>query len=668
MGMKEDGPKRPNKKLLYYYGIILLITILLNALVMPALAERSVTEVTYDQFLDMLDNKQIAGVTRGDNQLTFWTEDVQQALNGQLPLKSWKTADIKLYKTGIWPDEDLTARLRNAGITFSESIPTQASPLQNFIFNWVLPILMFVVIGQILSKSMAKRMGGMGNAMTFGKSNAKIYAETETGKTFADVAGQEEAKEALKEIVDFLHNPQKYADIGAVLPKGALLVGPPGTGKTLLAKAVAGEAHVPFFSISGSEFVEMFVGMGAAKVRDLFKQANEKAPCIVFIDEIDTIGKKRDGSGFSGNDEREQTLNQLLTEMDGFDGRKGVVILAATNRPESLDKALLRPGRFDRRIPVELPDLKGRVAILKVHAKNVKLGSDIDFDAIGRATSGASGAELANIINEGALRAVRQGRAFVTQADLEESVEVVIAGYQRKDAAVSINEKRIVSYHEVGHALVAACQSNSAPVHKITIIPRTSGALGYTMQVEEGERFLMSKEEALNKIATLTGGRAAEEFIFHSITTGAANDIEQATKMARAMVTRYGMSSQFGMVALETVNNQYLGGDTSMVCSPETARLVDEEVVAIVRQQYDKAMQILKDNAAKLNEIAAYLLERETITGEEFMEILKAGKENAEEESETQKPEAEAGQTSGEVYKRAGQIRTNVCICPAFVV
>ena len=649
MGMKEDGPKRPNKKLLYYYGIILLITILLNALVMPALAERSVTEVTYDQFLDMLDNKQIAGVTRGNNQLTFWTEDVQQALNGQLPLKSWKTADIKLYKTGLWPDEDLTARLRNAGITFSESIPTQASPLQNFIFNWVLPILMFVVIGQILSKSMAKRMGGMGNAMTFGKSNAKIYAETETGKTFADVAGQEEAKEALKEIVDFLHNPQKYADIGAVLPKGALLVGPPGTGKTLLAKAVAGEAHVPFFSISGSEFVEMFVGMGAAKVRDLFKQANEKAPCIVFIDEIDTIGKKRDGSGFSGNDEREQTLNQLLTEMDGFDGRKGVVILAATNRPESLDKALLRPGRFDRRIPVELPDLKGRVAILKVHAKNVKLGSDIDFDAIGRATSGASGAELANIINEGALRAVRQGRAFVTQADLEESVEVVIAGYQRKDAAVSINEKRIVSYHEVGHALVAACQSNSAPVHKITIIPRTSGALGYTMQVEEGERFLMSKEEALNKIATLTGGRAAEEFIFHSITTGAANDIEQATKMARAMVTRYGMSSQFGMVALETVNNQYLGGDTSMVCSPETARLVDEEVVAIVRQQYDKAMQILKDNAAKLNEIAAYLLERETITGEEFMEILKAGKENAEEESETQKPEAEAGQTSGEV-------------------
>ena len=640
MGMKEDGPKRPNKKLLYYYGIILLITVLLNALVMPALAERSVTEVTYDQFLDMLDNKQIAGVTRGDNQLTFWTEDVQQVLNGQLPMKSWKNADIKLYKTGIWPDDDLTTRLRNAGISFSETIPTQASPLQNFIFSWLLPILMFVIICQLLSKSMAKRMGGMGNAMTFGKSNAKIYAETETGKTFADVAGQEEAKEALKEIVDFLHNPQKYADIGAVLPKGALLVGPPGTGKTLLAKAVAGEAHVPFFSISGSEFVEMFVGMGAAKVRDLFKQANEKAPCIVFIDEIDTIGKKRDGSGFSGNDEREQTLNQLLTEMDGFDGRKGVVILAATNRPESLDKALLRPGRFDRRIPVELPDLKGRVAILKVHAKNVKLGSDIDFDAIGRATSGASGAELANIINEGALRAVRQGRAFVSQADLEESVEVVIAGYQRKDAGVSMNEKRIVSYHEVGHALVAACQSNSAPVHKITIIPRTSGALGYTMQVEEGERFLMSKEEALNKIATLTGGRAAEEFIFHSITTGAANDIEQATKLARAMVTRYGMSSQFGMVALETVNNQYLGGDTSMVCSPETARLVDEEVVNIVKQQYDKAMQILKDNAAKLNEISAYLLERETITGEEFMEILNAGKETEEDSAPVSQEEA----------------------------
>ena len=622
MGMKEDGPKRPNKKLLYYYGIILLITILLNALVMPALAERSVTEVTYDQFLDMLDNKQIAGVTRGDNQLTFWTEDVQQALNGQLPLKSWKTADIKLYKTGLWPDEDLTARLRNAGITFSESIPTQASPLQNFIFNWVLPILMFVVIGQILSKSMAKRMGGMGNAMTFGKSNAKIYAETETGKTFADVAGQEEAKEALKEIVDFLHNPQKYADIGAVLPKGALLVGPPGTGKTLLAKAVAGEAHVPFFSISGSEFVEMFVGMGAAKVRDLFKQANEKAPCIVFIDEIDTIGKKRDGSGFSGNDEREQTLNQLLTEMDGFDGSKGVVILAATNRPDSLDPALTRPGRFDRRIPVELPDLQGREDILKVHARKIKIADNVNFHEIAKAASGASGAELANIVNEAALRAVRDGRRFATQADLEESIEVVIAGYQKKSRVLSEKEKLIVSYHEVGHALVAALQTNSAPVHKITIIPRTSGALGYTMQVEEGERFLMSKEEMANKIATLTGGRAAEEIIFHSITTGASNDIEQATKLARAMITRYGMSDTFDMVAMETVANQYLGGDSSLSCSPETQTQIDTLTVDLVKAQHQKAIQLLQDNLPKLHEIAKYLYEHETITGEEFMAIL----------------------------------------------
>lgn len=462
-----------------------------------------------------------------------------------------------------------------------------------------------------------------GNAMTFGKSNAKIYAENETGKTFADVAGEEEAKEALKEIVDFLHNPQKYADIGATLPKGALLVGPPGTGKTLLAKAVAGEAHVPFFSISGSEFVEMFVGMGAAKVRDLFKQANEKAPCIVFIDEIDTIGKKRDGAGgIGGNDEREQTLNQLLTEMDGFDGRKGVVILAATNRPESLDQALLRPGRFDRRIPVELPDMKGREAILRVHGANVKLSDDVDFNTVARATSGASGAELANIVNEAALRAVRMGRNVVSQEDLEESVEVVIAGYQRKDAAVSEQERKIVAYHEIGHALVAACQSHSAPVHKITIIPRTSGALGYTMQVEEGERVLMSKEEALNKIATFTGGRAAEELIFHSITTGASNDIEQATKLARAMITRYGMSGQFGMVALETVTNQYLGGDTSLACSPETAKEIDDEVIATVKAQYEKAKEILAQNEAKLHELAAYLLEKETITGEEFMKIL----------------------------------------------
>ena len=636
MGMKNDEPKRPPKSILYYYGIVLIVLLLLNVLVFPSLTERQVTEVTYDQFLDMLDQGIVEGVNRTDDQITFWTEtelptDSAQGSGSMFDLieqMQMRAENVQLFKTGAWPDPDLLNRLRAENVTFTEPIPTKASPLQNILFNWILPFVMLLVMGQVFSRMMMKKMGGgMGNAMTFGKSNAKIYAENETGKTFADVAGQEEAKEALKEIVDFLHNPKKYADIGATLPKGALLVGPPGTGKTLLARAVAGEAHVPFFSISGSEFVEMFVGMGAAKVRDLFKQANEKAPCIVFIDEIDTIGKKRDNGGFSGNDEREQTLNQLLTEMDGFDGKKGVVILAATNRPESLDKALLRPGRFDRRIPVELPDLKGRVAILKVHAKQVKLSDNVDFDAIGRATSGASGAELANIINEGALRAVRQGRSVVSQADLEESVEVVIAGYQKKDSGVSVDEKRIVSYHEVGHALVAACQSHSAPVHKITIIPRTSGALGYTMQVDEGERFLMSKEEALNKIATFTGGRAAEEFMFGSITTGAANDIEQATRIARAMVTRYGMSDQFGMVALETVNNPYLSSDTSMTCSPETARMVDEEIIRIVKEQYAKAMDILKANAGKLNEIAAYLLEKETITGEEFMEILNRGKE-----------------------------------------
>ena len=636
MGMKNDEPKRPPKSILYYYGIILVVLLLLNVLIFPSLTERKVTEVTYDQFLDMLDEGLVKGVNRTDDQITFWTETELPADSAQgngtmfdlIEQMQMRAENVQLFKTGAWPDPDLLDRLREKNVTFTEPIPTKASPLQSIFFNWILPFVMLLVIGQVFSRMMMKKMGGgMGNAMTFGKSNAKIYAENETGKTFADVAGQEEAKEALKEIVDFLHNPKKYADIGATLPKGALLVGPPGTGKTLLARAVAGEAHVPFFSISGSEFVEMFVGMGAAKVRDLFKQANEKAPCIVFIDEIDTIGKKRDNGGFSGNDEREQTLNQLLTEMDGFDGKKGVVILAATNRPESLDKALLRPGRFDRRIPVELPDLKGRVAILKVHAKQVKLSDNVDFDAIGRATSGASGAELANIINEGALRAVRQGRSVVSQADLEESVEVVIAGYQKKDSGVSVDEKRIVSYHEVGHALVAACQSDSAPVHKITIIPRTSGALGYTMQVDEGERFLMSKEEALNKIATFTGGRAAEEFMFGSITTGAANDIEQATRIARAMVTRYGMSDQFGMVALETVNNPYLSSDTSMTCSPETARMVDEEVIRIVKEQYAKAMDILKANAGKLNEIAAYLLEKETITGEEFMEILNRGKE-----------------------------------------
>lgn len=614
MGTK-DGGKKPNpndlnsfKGFFYYMIIILVMTVLLNGLVFPSALKSQVKEVGYNEFLAMVDNNQVTQVEKDDTngEYVFIAKDS----NGK----------EQVYKTGLWDDPDLTDRLYSKGVTFDKVIPRKESAIMNIFVNWILPFVIMIGLGQILSRSMAKRMGG--NAMTFGKSNAKIYAESETGVTFADVAGEEEAKDALKEIVDFLHDPKKYADIGATLPKGALLVGPPGTGKTLLAKAVAGEAHVPFFSISGSEFVEMFVGMGAAKVRDLFKQANEKAPCIVFIDEIDTIGKKRDGSGMGGNDEREQTLNQLLTEMDGFDGRKGVVILAATNRPETLDKALLRPGRFDRRIPVELPDLKGREAILRVHGKDVKMDESVDFNAIARATVGASGAELANIINEGALRAVRMGRRVVSQADLEESVETVIAGYQKKNASVSENERRIVAYHEIGHALVAACQSNSAPVHKITIIPRTSGALGYTMQVEDGERLLMSKEEALNKIATLTGGRAAEEFMFHSITTGASNDIEQATKLARAMVTRYGMSDQFGMVALETVTNQYLGGDTSLACSPETAKAIDDEVIATVKAQYEKAMEILRDHAAKLNELAGYLLEKETITGEEFMEIL----------------------------------------------
>ena len=614
MGTK-DGGKKPNpndlnsfKGFFYYMIIILVMTVLLNGLVFPSALKSQVKEVGYNEFLAMVDNNQVTQVEKDDTngEYVFIAKDS----NGK----------EQVYKTGLWDDPDLTDRLYSKGVTFDKVIPRKESAIMNIFVNWILPFVIMIGLGQILSRSMAKRMGG--NAMTFGKSNAKIYAESETGVTFADVAGEEEAKDALKEIVDFLHDPKKYADIGATLPKGALLVGPPGTGKTLLAKAVAGEAHVPFFSISGSEFVEMFVGMGAAKVRDLFKQANEKAPCIVFIDEIDTIGKKRDGSGMGGNDEREQTLNQLLTEMDGFDGRKGVVILAATNRPETLDKALLRPGRFDRRIPVELPDLKGREAILRVHGKDVKMDESVDFNAIARATVGASGAELANIINEGALRAVRMGRRVVSQADLEESVETVIAGYQKKNASVSENERRIVAYHEIGHALVAACQSNSAPVHKITIIPRTSCALGYTMQVEDGERLLMSKEEALNKIATLTGGRAAEEFMFHSITTGASNDIEQATKLARAMVTRYGMSDQFGMVALETVTNQYLGGDTSLACSPETAKAIDDEVIATVKAQYEKAMGILRDHAAKLNELAGYLLEKETITGEEFMEIL----------------------------------------------
>ena len=605
LNLKGMPPKRP---FIYYYFLVILVVMVLNALVFPMM-EHSV-EVPYSEFLQELEagNVEDVYVSNGESQIQFTKKDQKQ----------WKVT----YKTGPIPGDDLTKRLQEADVeNFTGEIQTKASPILSILLSWVAPILMFVVIGNLMGRMLSKRMGG-GNAMTFGKSNAKIYAESETGVTFADVAGEEEAKDALKEIVDFLHNPQKYADIGANLPKGALLVGPPGTGKTLLAKAVAGEAHVPFFSISGSEFVEMFVGMGAAKVRDLFKQANEKAPCIVFIDEIDTIGKKRDGGGMGGNDEREQTLNQLLTEMDGFDGKKGVVILAATNRPESLDKALLRPGRFDRRIPVELPDLKGRESILQVHGQKVKMSDDVDYSAIARATAGASGAELANIINEAALRAVRLGRNVVTQADLEESVETVIAGYQKKNAVISQEERRIVAYHEVGHALVAACQSHSAPVQKITIIPRTSGALGYTMQVEQGERYLMTKEEAMDKIATFTGGRAAEELIFHSITTGASNDIEQATRIARAMVTRYGMTEEFDMVALETINNQYLGGDTSLVCAPDTAKRIDDEVVAIVKKQHQKALEILQENEEKLHEIAAYLLEKETITGEEFMEIF----------------------------------------------
>lgn len=615
MGLKDDGGSGKNHKkpFMYYYMIVLVLMILFNAMAVPWLQSKAVTEVPYSTFLEMVDQGKIQAVAKTETEIQFKSDTGK---------KDWEGKPVyAVYKTGIWPDETLTERLISHNVEFEKTIVQQMSPLISILLTWIVPILIFVFLGNFLSGQMQKKMGG--NTMSFGKSNPKIYAESETGKNFTDVAGQEEAKDALKEIVDFLHNPGKYASIGASLPKGALLVGPPGTGKTLLAKAVAGEAHVPFFSISGSEFVEMFVGMGAAKVRDLFKQANEKAPCIVFIDEIDTIGKKRDGGGFSGNDEREQTLNQLLAEMDGFDGKKGVVILAATNRPDSLDKALLRPGRFDRRIPVELPDLNGREAILKVHGKNVKLSDDVDFHAIALATSGASGAELANMINEAALRAVRMGRKTVTQIDLEESVEVVIAGYQKKDASVNVEEKKIIAYHEVGHALVAASQTHSAPVHKITIIPRTSGALGYTMQVDEEERHLLTKEAALNKIATFTGGRAAEELIFQTVTSGASNDIEQATRIARAMVTRYGMTDEFDMVALETVTNQYLGGDTSLACSPDTAKRIDEAVIGIVRQQHQKAYEILKSNLNKLHEIAEYLLERETITGEEFMEIFK---------------------------------------------
>lgn len=614
MSVKEHEP--PKKPLIYYSTVALVVLLLLNIFVFPLMFENQVEEVGYNDFLAMVDAGEVEEVARDDNAKTI----TFTAHNG-------KDGRLRYYQTGIWPDDTLLTRLESANVKFASSIPTQASPLLTILISWVLPILIFSFIGKLIMGRMTNG-GAIGNAMSFGKANAKIYVEAQTGKTFADVAGEDEAKDALQEIVNFLHEPAKYAEIGAKLPKGALLVGPPGTGKTLLARAVAGEAKVPFFSISGSEFVEMFVGMGAAKVRDLFKQADEKAPCIVFIDEIDTIGKKRD-SGFSSNDEREQTLNQLLTEMDGFDPQKGVVILAATNRPDTLDPALLRPGRFDRRIPVELPDLNGRIAILKVHSRDVKMSGDINFEVIARATSGASGAELANIINEAALRAVKLGRDTVIQEDLEESVETVIAGYQRKGAVVSPEEKRIVAYHEIGHALVAAKQSNSAPVHKITIVPRTSGALGYTMQVEEGEKLLMTKEEAFNKIATLTGGRAAEAVIFGSITTGASNDIEQATRLARAMITRYGMSDDFGMVALETVNNQYLGGDTSLACSAETAAKIDRDVVAMIGDAYKKAEAIIKENRTAMDALAAYLLEKETITGEEFMDILGKQEQNA---------------------------------------
>ena len=603
-----NDPSQNKKPLIFYMAVAVIVIMLLNAFVFPMLLQRQVQEVGYSDFLKMVDSKQVSEVSMDENgeQLIF----IAKSKDGQ----------DGIYKTAVFPDNSLRQRLEDAGVSFSAQIPTQNNPLISFIISWVIPIALFWALGRILSKRM---MGGM-NALSFGKSGAKIVASESTGVTFEDVAGEEEAKEALKEIVDFLEHPGKYASIGAKLPKGALLVGPPGTGKTLLAKAVAGEAKVPFFSISGSEFVEMFVGMGAAKVRDLFKQANEKAPCIVFIDEIDTIGKKRDtGAGIGGNDEREQTLNQLLTEMDGFDGKKGVVILAATNRPESLDPALLRPGRFDRRIPVELPDVGGREAILRVHSKGIRMADNIDLKAVARATSGASGAELANIINEAALRAVRLGRDTVTQDDLMESVETVIAGYQRKNAVMSESEKKIVSYHEIGHALVAALQTNSAPVTKITIIPRTSGALGYTMQVDEDEHYLMSREELYNKIVTLTGGQAAEQLVFHSITTGASNDIEKATRLARGMITRYGMGD-FGMVALETLNSQYLGQDTSLACSPAFAEKVDEQVVALVEEARKKADSILREHEDKLHELAAYLLNKETITGEEFMSILKA--------------------------------------------
>ena len=605
--MNEVKNPKVRKPLIYYYMMALLIMLLLNTFLFPALLGRKEVEVDYSTFTTQLAQGNIQQVEVLDQKIEYLLNDEE---------------DNNIYITGNMGDPKLVDKLDAAKVIYGKEIEEPMSPFLYLLISVGGPILLFALLGQLLARSLQKRMGGGSNAMTFGKSNAKVYVPAQTGKTFADVAGEDEAKEALQEIVDFLHNPQKYEAIGAQMPKGALLVGPPGTGKTLLAKAVAGEANVPFFSMSGSEFVEMFVGAGAARVRDLFAQAQEKAPCIVFIDEIDTIGKKRDSGMMGGNDEREQTLNQLLTEMDGFDGKKGVVILAATNRPETLDPALLRPGRFDRRIPVELPDLAGREAILKVHSQNKQMSPDIDYKVIARATAGASGAELANIVNEAALRAVRSGRAQVEQADLEESVETVIAGYQRKGAVVSEKDKKIVSYHEIGHALVAAMQKHSAPVHKITIVPRTSGALGYTMQVEEQETLLMSKEEILDKITTYTGGRVAEELIFGSVTSGASNDIEQATKLARAMITRLGMSDNFGMMALETVGNQYLGGDASFACSEQTAAKIDEEVRQVIAQCYDKAKQILSENMPKLHELAEYLLERETITGEEFMNIL----------------------------------------------
>ena len=604
--MKEVKP--PKKPLIYYYGVALVVLLLINFLLVPLVARHAVQEVDYGTFMTMTENKEIGQVEVEDNQIIFTNKD-----------------GSKVYKTGPMNDPDLTQRLYDAGAEFTRDIVEQTSPLLSVVLTWVLPIVLFIAVGQLMAKKLTDRAGGPGSMMFgAGKSNAKIYVQSTQGIHFSDVAGEDEAKENLQEIVNYLHDPSKYQEIGASMPKGILLVGPPGTGKTMLAKAVAGESQVPFFSISGSEFVEMFVGMGASKVRDLFNQAKEKAPCIVFIDEIDAIGQKRSGGQYGGNDEREQTLNQLLTEMDGFDDNSGVIILAATNRPESLDPALTRPGRFDRRVPVELPDLKGREEILKVHAKKIKLAENVDFSTVARMASGASGAELANIVNEAALRAVRDGRKLVTQADLEESIETVIAGYQKKNAILTDREKWIVSYHEIGHALVAARQTHSAPVQKITIIPRTSGALGYTMQVEEGNHYLMSREEIENKIATFTGGRAAEEVVFGSVTTGASNDIEQATKLARAMLTRYGMSDEFGMVALETVTNQYLGGDASLACSPETQTKIDRLVVELVERQHQKALQILRDDRQKLDELARFLHEKETITGEEFMNILNA--------------------------------------------